>query len=1152
MALEISVTRVISTFLKTLIMKSLPFVFFFLHFFILVNYSTQSQVIDQSFGRKGDLLINNKDFGQPEHHLAGLQVYLNGACLLAVNYSLPRVDYGMSGITFALIKLQPNGQYDSTFGVDGVRVLSVASYAYMQNMLVQPDGKILVYGSAKGYKAAIIRLLANGTVDSSFNKTGFLYPSQGISGGYYELNTVKMRQDGKYYMVGNTIDRLSVVLLNSDGSTDTSFGYLGGMLSNNLSDLANGSVEAVVHNNDNSLNIFYSQYLQTTSKYVFQGFRITNKGKADSSFGVNGYREYSHLGQLKITQLFPAVDDKCYVLAKTSPGNGTNVIARLNANTGEPDSSFGVNGRFNIIGMDPIGMTMRPDSTLLLNAWVNAGGGVQSIMAVTKQGIIDNIFGVNGLANYNTTSSEEGIQVGANDQKIVLASTTNDTTGQFILRRFDQNGNVDISFGNNGIYQFSHGGSYDRIASVIEQPGKKFLVAGITQNYYWNLTSWYFKRYNSDGTIDPSFGDQGMVAHKEDGFRMSDVVALPNYDFLVAGALTKNSFIQKYKVTGVIDSSFGVNGVAEPGALFPTAGTINISNIAVQPDGKIIYSASGSNYKMYIGRFTATGIPDVSFGNNGLLIISNPFSTGMYEGTTGGAIILTPDNKIIVAGTATANSFGIGHLVKLLSNGTLDSSFGTNGHARFDQINYKADISSCDALMQPDGKILLLYKQKQNNGSVFYYFGGGVARFLPNGVVDSSFGQDNRYFLPGVAHRLQQQNDGKILVGGLINNMLVNSDVANVYVLRLRSDGKTDSTFGSSGMIINRNYHAINDDRVHVGYSSGIPTPALLYRSASGSFLYGGTIAYKAEDGFLQRMMVQENDFPAQQIKIADTSADPGCKRISIDWITIKETGSDYFVIERSSDTINFKPIATIRATGSANGTVSYNYIDSVSDGAVYNYRVQLLSKGGASMVSNLVNRKADFSSPGIILQPGLTFLSNGGVRRHEISWKIIKQQVLNSVMLQRRINNGNFTNYAVIPPLQAADTVTYAYTDNVLQVNSTYSYRIVITGKNCITITSNVVSNQVTGLFDLPQNVETLLVYPNPVNRELHITVPGNLRNGQLTVYSIDGKQVFVQKITNNNASSVQINIQSLANGPYYIKLIGGNRIWLSRISKL
>ena len=1132
-------------------MKSLPFVVFFLHFFILGNYFAQSQVVDQSFGRKGDLLINNKDFGQPEHFMAGMQVYADGSCLMALNYVLPRVDYGVYGHAFAVMKLQPNGLYDSTFGVDGIRIIPIAANAFMQRVMIQPDGKIVLYGSADGYHFSMVRLLANGTQDSSFNKTGILNTWIGL-GGYYTLRTITMRPDGKYYVVGSNIDNLIITLFNTDGSVDDSFGFHGTVGSNTLLNLANQGVEAVVHN-DNSLNIFYSLYLQNTSKYVFKGFRITGNGKPDSSFGVNGYRDYSHLGQLNITQLFPAVDDKCFILAKTSPGNGSNIVARLNTNTGEPDSSFGVNGRFDIIGLQPMSMTMRPDSTFLINAWPSVGGSIYSVLAVTKKGFIDNGFGVNGVADYNRTLSDQWLQIGATNQKIVVAATTTDTTGQFLLRRFDHNGNTDLSFGNNGVYQFSHGGSYDQVLKVIEQPGKKILVAGITQNYYWPFTNWFFKRYNSDGTIDPSFGNQGMVAHKEYGYRIYDVVALPNYDFLVAGYLSKN-LIRKYKVTGITDSSFGINGDVDPKALFPTVGTLNISNLAVQPDGKIIFSAGGTDYKMYIGRLTAAGAPDVSFGNNGLLIISPPYSTDRFDGTRGGPIVLTPDNKIIVAGSATTSSFDMCDLMRVLSNGSLDSSFGANGHARFDQKNYNSDIISWDVLMQPDEKIVLLYKQNRNNSSTLsYYFGGGIVRFLPNGIIDSSFGQDSRNSLPGVAYKLQLQNDGRILVSGLINTMLVNSDVTNMYVLRIRSDGKTDSTFGNSGMMINRNYYAINNDRYYAGsYSSGVPTPALLYKAAPGSYLYGGTIAYKAEDGYLQRILVQENDFPSQQIIVADTSADSGCKRTRIDWVTVNETGSDYFAIERSTDTINFKPIATIAASGNTNGTVSYSYIDSVSDGAVYNYRVQLLSKGGACMISNQVKRKADFISPGAIQQLGLVFQDNAGVRQHVISWKIIKQQVLNSVILQRRINNGSFTNYAVIPPLQAADTVAYAYTDNALQVNSAYSYRIVITGKNCISITSDVVSNQVTGLFDLPQNVETLLVYPNPVNRELYITVPASFRNGQLIVYSLEGKQVLTQKITNNGASSVQVNMQSLANGPYYIKLIGGNKIWLGKISKL
>ncbi|OQP60253.1 T9SS type A sorting domain-containing protein [Niastella populi] len=1130
-------------------MKSLPLAVFFLHFFILGDYFAQSQVVDHSFGQKGDLLINNKDFGQPEHYLTGIQVFPDGSCLMAANYSLPRVNYSNSGYAFAVIKLQQNGQYDSTFGTDGIRIIPIAATAYMQSMMIQPDGKILLYGSAQGYNISMVRLLANGTPDSSFNKTGILNTWIGLASNY-TLHTIKIRADGKYYVVGSRIDNLNITLLNTDGSVNDSFGFHGTVASNTISNLSNEGVEAVVHN-DNSLNIFYSLYPQTTSKYVFQGFRLNSNGKPDSSFGVNGYCDYPQMGQLKITQFFPAVDDKCYILAQTSPGNGTNVVARLNARTGDPDSSFGVSGRFEIIDRQPIGMAMRPDSTFLINSRPNSGGSV-GVMAVTKQGFIDNSFGVNGLISYNLTPlyNYNFSQIGTNNQKIVVAGTVNDTTGQFLLRQFDLNGNVDISFGNNGIYQFTHGGSYDRISGVIEQPGKKFLVAGITQNYYWNLTNWYFKRYNSDGTIDLSFGNQGIVVSKENGFIINDVVVLPNYDFLVAGSHTSGYMIRKYKVTGIIDSSFGVNGVADPTALFPNEGSINISNLAVQPDGKIIYSAGGANYKMYIGRLTATGIPDVSFGNNGLLIISNPFSMVWHEGTMGGVIILTPDNKIIVAGTATTNNYKICHLVRVLGNGTLDSDFGTNGHARFDQANSNASISVCDALMQPDGKIVLLYKQKQNSGN--YYHGGGVVRFLPNGFVDSLFGQECRYYLPGIAYKLQLQNDGRILVGGLINNKSVNSDVTNMYVLRVRSDGKTDSTFGSSGMIINRNYYAVNNDRFPAGYGSGTPTPAILYKSAPGSYFYGGTIAYKAEDGFLQHIQVQENDFPAQQIKVADTAADPGCKRTRIDWVTTNETGSDYFVIERSIDTIYFKPIAAIRASGNTNGTVSYSYIDTVSDGSLYNYRVQLLSKGGACIVSNRVTRKADFISPGTIQQPGLVFQNDAGVRQHVISWKIIKQQVLNSVILQRKTNNGSFTNFAVIPPLQAADTVAYAYTDNALQIDSAYSYRVVITGNNCIIITSAVVSNRVTGLFDLPQDVETLVVYPNPVNRELYITVPASLYNGQLIVYSIDGKPVLTQKITNNGASFIPVNMQSLANGTYYIKLFGGKKIWLGKISKL
>lgn len=111
--------------------------------------------------------------------------------------------------------------------------------------------------------------------------------------------------------------------------------------------------------------------------------------------------------------------------------------------------------------------------------------------------------------------------------------------------------------------------------------------------------------------------------------------------------------------------------------------------------------------------------------------------------------------------------------------GTLDKTFGNKGKVYTDLNAY-----CYAAALQPDGKILA---------------GGGHAytlvRYLPDGVIDSSFGDHGFTSVTGFSaiKAIDVLDDGKILTGG--------TSLLQIAAARFKPDGTLDSTFGNDGFI---------------------------------------------------------------------------------------------------------------------------------------------------------------------------------------------------------------------------------------------------------------------------------------------------------------------------------------------------------------
>jgi uncharacterized delta-60 repeat protein len=197
----------------------------------------------------------------------------------------------------------------------------------------------------------------------------------------------------------------------------------------------------------------------------------------------------------------------------------------------------------------------------------------------------------------------------------------------------------------------------------------------------------------------------------------------------------------------------------------------------------------------------APGALDPSFGTGG--IVSLPlqgYADLIFK------VLQQPDGKILVATFAIpgplGSSTGNAQLVRLLANGAIDTSFGTNGIVTFTQGTL--DVSPADMQLQPDGSILVA-------GSILMLGvenppeHGFVARFTPPGVLDPSFGTGGVALITplssdddGAPTVLLQQTDGKIVIG--YSETFIGHFIGQ-EVLRRNDDGTPDTGFGTGGAV---------------------------------------------------------------------------------------------------------------------------------------------------------------------------------------------------------------------------------------------------------------------------------------------------------------------------------------------------------------
>jgi uncharacterized delta-60 repeat protein len=268
------------------------------------------------------------------------------------------------------------------------------------------------------------------------------------------------------------------------------------------------------------------------------------------------------------------------------------------------------------------------------------------------------------------------------DGKILAAGSViqNNSTLAFVLGRFNLDGTLDQTFGNNGSVEATFGDPSAEGNDVLLQTDGKIIVVGFTGvGSYADNNNFALVRYNPDGTLDQTFGTGGKIVTAFAGSSMATSAVLQSDGrFVVAGTCTSGTHefcLARYNADGSLDSTFGSFG--EVMTKVGTGDAFSFGSV-LQADGNIVlsgYSSTSQGHDYTLVRYNSNGTLDTTFGNGG--VVATDFSGGTDD--IAYALAAQRDGKLVAVGftgTYPALNFAV---ARYSSAGQLDQSFGTGG-----------------------------------------------------------------------------------------------------------------------------------------------------------------------------------------------------------------------------------------------------------------------------------------------------------------------------------------------------------------------------------------------------------------------------------------------------------------------------------------
>jgi uncharacterized delta-60 repeat protein len=370
--------------------------------------------------------------------------------------------------------------------------------------------------------------------------------------------------------------------------------------------------------------------------------------------------------------------------------------------------------------------------------------------AQTAPGGLDPAFSGDGIEITNIGGSDFGRAVAIqSDGHIVVVGGTYVSAGgsyNFALARYDPDGSLDPTFSDDGMQTTDFGGEDYAMAVAIQADGKIVVVGSSTSS---GTSDFALARYNTDGTLDPSFSGDGKQITDFGGAADSaqGVAAQPDGTIVVVGDAGTDFGVARYDADGSLDTSFPVDKFPADGKQTTDFGGFDAARaIAIQADGRIMVAGytdvaptcdwcEDPPPDFALARYNADGSLDASFSGDGKQ--TTDFGADEYAG----AVALQADGKIVVVGSsysyqAASTCFA---LARYHPDGSLDYTFG-----RLPPFGWGGRVTSqftgtdwaSGVALQPDGKIVVVGGGSGDARGEADFL---LARYNPDGSRDETF-----------------------------------------------------------------------------------------------------------------------------------------------------------------------------------------------------------------------------------------------------------------------------------------------------------------------------------------------------------------------------------------------------------------------------
>lgn len=494
-----------------------------------------------------------------------------------------------------------------------------------------------------------------------------------------------------------------------------------------------------------------------------------------------------------------------------------------------------------------------------------------------------------------------------------------------------QDGIPDPSFGTTGKVFYSMPGA----GTSVEVPNNQRIVVLPNQKilhcFTYNTgteTDFGLVRYNSDGSLDNSFGGDGIITTSigTDDLALSMVIG-GNGKIIVGGTSDQNFAVVRYNSDGTLDNTFDTDGKVTTdfgGAAIDIANSVNL-----QSDNKIIaagYSFAGGSSVFAVVRYNVDGSLDTGFDTDGR-VTTVIAASGIDQVN---ATVMQTDGKIVVAGSSFNGTVKRFALVRYNTNGSLDTGFDGDGRLT---TTFANDAEAYAVTFQYNSNKIIAAGYRSNGLDNDF----AVVRYNLNGAIDNTFDSDGiviNSFGTGVddiAYSVAIQADGRILVAGVTSNSTPDKDF---IVTRLETNGATDGAFGGVG------YRLIDFGGDDYGYSIA---------SQGANIIVGGSTGISLA---LVRLI---NSSPVLPLKIESFTAIKQSYSVVLKWQTTYEYNVSHYEVERSVDGNTFSKVVTVYTPGNSNDWRNYEAIDTKPAQSFNYYRLRVVHRNGDVVYSRII-----------------------------------------------------------------------------------------------------------------------------------------------------------------------------------------------------